>query len=614
MYTTTVNGVEQPMIIHHIVEGYDPLPVLESNISVDTSVMTISEAMSVYTKDLVESAVNKEMLNMVEKGVFKRVSLKESSSIPKDLIIPSKLFLKDKGNKELKARFVGGGHRQCEKIYERKSSPTVGAATIFIVVVDAAHKNKVVAVLDVPCAYLHASRDGLPKVYIRLAKDLVKIFLKLQPDYASCVHSDGSLIVESIKGLYGLIESSFTWYNHFAKFLGELGFKCCDGDLCLFKNDQDVLIALYVDDLLITGEATLVRDTCNKIQQRFGDCKLKIGKSFNYLGMTFDIQNGKVGVKIDFEKLLVNINKSCDTPAPGHLLTQSGNDHLLNDMHKEKFHSTVAKLLYIAKRTRPDILLPVNFLCTRVQHPNMGDYLKLVRVLRYLYGTSDESLVLTMNEATNETITLHVYIDAAYGVHDDMKSHSGMVISLGEGALLAMSTKQKCISKSSTEAELIAVTDLLPEAFHLKKIVEAITGKKVRIILYQDNMATISMIKNGVGGGRSKHIKIRFGWLKERLDDGDFEVEHKPTKLMLADGATKPKQGMEFESFKIGVGVKLHNQDTKERVGKSKILVVLDEDAFSNIDEFHDGSENMNEDDVSDESTDVAEEDWAGLD
>ena len=49
-------------------------------------------------------------------------------------------------------------------------------------------------------------------------------------------------------------------------------------------------------------------------------------------------------------------------------------------------------------------------------------------------------------------------------------------------------------------------------------------------------------------------------------------------------------------------------------VGKSKILVVLDEDAFSNIDEFHDGSENMNEDDVSDESTDVAEEDWAGLD
>ena len=177
-----------------------------------------------------------------------------------------------------------------------------------------------------------------------------------------------------------------------------------------------------------------------------------------------------------------------------------------------------------------------------------------------------------------------------------------------------MSTKQKCISKSSTEAELIAVTDLLPEAFHLKKIIETITEKKVKIILYQDNMATMSMIRNGTGGGRSKHIKIRFGWLKERLDDGDFEMEYKPTKLMLADGATKPKQGVEFESFKNGVGVKLHNQDTKERVEKSKILVVLDEDAFSNIDKFHDGSENIDEDDVSDESNDVAEEDWAGLD
>ena len=136
------------MVIHHITEGYDPLPVLESNIHVDTSVMTIVQAMSLYTKELVESAVKKETTNMVEKNVFKRISLKESSSIPKDLIIPSKLFIKDKGNKELKARFVGGGHRQSERIYERKSSPTVGAATIFIVVVDAANKNKVVAVMD----------------------------------------------------------------------------------------------------------------------------------------------------------------------------------------------------------------------------------------------------------------------------------------------------------------------------------------------------------------------------------------------------------------------------------------------------------------------------------
>ena len=105
----------------------------------------------------------------------------------------------------MKATFVGGGHRQSEKIYERKSSPPVGAASIFIVVIDAAHANTVVGVLDVPCAYLHASRDGLPKVYIRLGRDLVEIFLKLQPDYASCVQSDGSLIVESVKGLYGLI-------------------------------------------------------------------------------------------------------------------------------------------------------------------------------------------------------------------------------------------------------------------------------------------------------------------------------------------------------------------------------------------------------------------------
>ena len=225
----------------------------------------------------------------------------------------------------------------------------------------------------------------------------------------------------------------------------------------------------------------------------------------------------------------------------------------------------VAKLLYIAKRTRPDVLLPVNYLCTRVQHPTMGDYLKLVRILRYLYGTSNEALVLGMDESVDNKIILHVYIDASYGVHEDLKSHSGMIITLGEGAIIAMSTKQKCVSKSSTEAELIAVTDLLPEAFQLKKVIQAVTGKDVKIVLYQDNQATIAMIKNGAGGGRSKHIKIRFGWLKERLDDGDFEIEYKPTKLMLADGETKPKQGSEFENFKIGIGVKqFDDQDTKE--------------------------------------------------
>ena len=126
--------------------------------------------------------------------------------------------------------------------------------------------------------------------------------MKLQPEFASCVQSDGTLIVESVKGLYGLIKGSFTWYNHFSNFLKELGFKPCDGDSCLFKNKENVLIALYVDDLIVTGEAILVKHTCNKFQERFGDCKIKIGNSFSYLDMEFNIENGKVSVKIDTKK------------------------------------------------------------------------------------------------------------------------------------------------------------------------------------------------------------------------------------------------------------------------------------------------------------------------
>lgn len=89
--------------------------------------------------------------------------------------------------------------------------------------------------------------------YVQVGKDLVKIFLKLQPQYASSVLSDGSLIVESVQGLYQLMESSFNWYHHCSTFLEELGFKKCKGDPCLFQKNS-VPIALFVDDLLITGK------------------------------------------------------------------------------------------------------------------------------------------------------------------------------------------------------------------------------------------------------------------------------------------------------------------------------------------------------------------------
>jgi len=138
-------------------------------------------------------------------------------------------------------------------------------------------------------------------------------------------------------------------------------------------------------------------------------------------------------------------------------------------------------------------------------------------------------------------------------------------VTLGQGSLLTVSTKQKCISKSSTEAELIAVTDLVAQAIELKKISEEIIGEQIKLIVNQDNESTIKIMKSGIAGARSKHIKIPFAWIKEAIDSGDFELRYKATNQMLADGLTKAKQVNEFKLFKAGAGIQSRDQDTKER-------------------------------------------------
>ena len=374
-----------------------------------------------------------------------------------------------------------------------------------------------------------------------------------------------------LKGLYGLVESSSTWYDHLTSFLVKQGFAICEFDKCVLKKGG-VTLVIYVDDLMFTGPEEEANEACDLVEAEFGDCKRRSGSKLSFLGMDFLIDNGSVLINIDLSKIIESTNCLADTPAPNHLFSVASGAESLTEANAEKFHSTVAKLLYVAKRTRPDILLTVNFLCTRVKAPTMEDAMKLVRLCRYLKCTMDDGILLKMERG--DTLIMEAYIDASYGVHEDSKSHSGMMVTLGSGALLAISTKQKCVSKSSTEAELIAVTDLFPSAMEVVcNITEEITGKNVKLVLYQDNMATIGMIKNGTGGSRSKHIKIRFAWLKERLEDGDFFMEYKATGDMLADGLTKPKQGIGFESFKNGVGVQTV---TKERAEESENLVVPD--------------------------------------
>ena len=201
------------------------------------------------------------------------------------------------------------------------------------------------------------------------------------------------------------------------------------------------------------------------------------------------------------------ITKTATTPAQRDLFENKDHAELLQSTKKDLFHSIVAKLLYVSLRGRPDIELAVAYLCTRVSCCTERDWKKLKRVLEYLNGTLNEYLEL----GTTDLNQMAIWVDASYAVHEDMKSHTGGVISFGRGALSSKSSKQKLNTKSSTEAELVGTSDYLPTAIWIKKFLQAQGYSTNNCTLYQDNMSAMKIEANGrrSSGQQSRHIDIR---------------------------------------------------------------------------------------------------------
>jgi len=145
----------------------------------------------------------------------------------------------------------------------------------------------------------------------------------------------------------------------------------------------------------------------------------------NNLGMVFAFTTkGTVVIEMKnyIEELLeyTETKISALTPAELNLFDVNYKDELLSDVERAKFHTVVAKLLHLAKRARPDILLATSYLTTRVTRATEGDLEKLSRCLEYLNGSKNITLRLDGRDYDNVT----VYVDASYGTHADRKSHT----------------------------------------------------------------------------------------------------------------------------------------------------------------------------------------------
>jgi len=321
----------------------------------------------------------------------------------------------------------------------------------------------------------------------------------------------------------------------------------------MLVREVQVTVCIYVDDLIITcAKVDVIDEVLKKLSEVYIDLTVHKGAVHSYLGQTFDFSTPKK-VKVTMEGYVEDLLEEYEvegcaaTPATDKLFVVSSDSERLDAEKREKYHSRVAKLLYISKRVRPDILTAIAFLSTRVQEPTEEDWSKLDRVLKYINCTKDMGICL---EAGAGIIVL-AYVDASFAVHGDMKSHTGGVISLGKGPVYVRSSKQKLMSKSSTEAELIGVSDMLPQVIWTREFLEQQGYKCKPVRMFQDNQSTIALANKGFSTSeKTRHIAIRYYFVKDRIDAGEVASEYLGTEDMLADIMTKPLQGSLFRKLR----------------------------------------------------------------
>jgi hypothetical protein len=434
------------------------------------------------------------------------------------------------------------------------SSPTVSTEAFFLsLAIDAKEKRHVVTV-DIEGAYLHASMQG--EVIVELDPIMSAILQQLDAYYSDYVAHDHKLYVILDKALYGCIESAKLFYDHISGSLVAFGFLPNPYDPCVFNRSlygQQCTITLHVDDLKIScSDGRGVTDVLNELTSVYKKINVHEGKILDYLGMDLDYSESGV-VSVSMTSMIEDaidtygIDGTAASPAANYLFNISPTAEPLLGIAKQNFHSMVQRLLYISKRARPDILTAVSFLTTRVTTPTIEDNNKLIRVLKYLNGTSDLKLRLSSDDG----MVVTSYIDASFGVHPDGKGHTGIVVSLGGGAVYAKSGKQKLVARSSTEAELVGLSDGLSQVIWTRNFLEKQGHQVGPAVVHQDNKSTMALAEKGRStSGRTRHVSIRYFFVKDRIDSKEIELRYIGTEEMIADFFTKPLQGALFKSMR----------------------------------------------------------------
>ncbi|GKC41548.1 retrovirus-related pol polyprotein from transposon TNT 1-94 [Tanacetum coccineum] len=489
------------------------------------------------------SAMQDELDQFARLKVWRLVPRPEGKTI-----IKTKWIFKNKKDESSlvirnKARLVAVGYCQQEGIdYDETFAPVAQIEAIRLFLAYAAHKDFTVFQMDVKMTFL----NGILKEEVYVGQPLGFVS-KQYPDHVYALD----------KALYGSKQAPRAWYDVLSKFLIDSGFQKGSIDTTLFikkKGKHIMLIQIYVDDIIFGS-------TNPKYCTKFSDLMVKhfemsmIGEMKFFLGL--QVNQFSNGIFINQSKYILDILKrfgmeNCDmVPTPMVEKAKLKLDLVGKPVDHTDYHSMIGSLMYLTL-SRPDIMF-ATCMCARYQaNPHEHHVSAVKRIFRYLKGT----IILGLWHLKDSSFDLTGYSDADHaGCHLDRKSTSGSVQLLGDKLVCWSSKKQNYVSISTAKSEYVAIPGCCAQVLWMRTQLTDYGFFYDKVPIYCDSKSAIAILCNSVQHTRTKHIDVRYHFIKDHVEKGTIELYFVGTEYQLTDLFTKslPEARFKFLVEKLGM-------------------------------------------------------------
>ncbi|GAA5874989.1 hypothetical protein JCM1840_007169 [Sporobolomyces johnsonii] len=501
------------------------------------------EAMASAKSEIWRDAEKVEMSAFFEAGVGKKVP-RPTSDVH---VIDSRMVYDNKRDDDgsvikHKARWVARGFQQVKGIdFELTFSPTGHLTTLRLVVTIAAEEDLNLDQFDFERAFFNGDLD-------------IPLYMELPEGHGR----GGDSVVLLKKALYGLKQAGRCWWKKLDQYLvDELGFQRLNADWGVYSKKEGtdrVVIFVHVDDLLVAHRGKLWPRLLKKFVAAF---KITGGNPVStFLGIKFarDRKAGTITLNMP-GYFLALLDKhglaACNTAntlmVENVKLTKEGEALRASRGETIKaYQARVGALMWASTTVRPDLAVVAGILGQFSSDPRKEHWEASTRALKYIKKTITGSIKFggrTQEQFGHDHRELVGFSDADWvGDLVDRRSRTGYLF-MKNGPVSWTSQKQVTQALSSTEAKYIAITESGKEAIHLRMLLQELdpsTTARPATRLYIDNEGARRLTQNPSFHRRTKHIDLRWHWIRGRVDDETIEVWRLETKRMPADAMTKP--------------------------------------------------------------------------